>query len=142
MPTRDGHARWEGSLKDGSGTMRTGSGSVEGSFSAASRFEDGSGTNPEEILGAAHAGCFSMALSQVLGGAGYQPEYVETTAHVAIEQQGDGFAIAAIKLDTQASVPGLAPADFQQHAEAASRDCPVSKALGGVVITLDATLVT
>lgn len=136
MPTRDGHARWEGSLQGGSGTMKTGSGSVEGTYSAASRFEDGEGTNPEEILGAAHAGCYSMALSHVLGGGGHDPEWVETTAKVTIKMAGGGFEISKIELETEASVPGLSEGEFQEAAETAKRECPVSKALAGPEITL------
>jgi osmotically inducible protein OsmC len=116
--------------------MRTGSGSVEGSYSAASRFEEGEGTNPEEILAAAHAGCFSMAFSLALGGAGHEPEWVETTAKVTIKRKGEGFEISTIELETEASVPGIEESEFREVAEAAKRGCPVSKALAGPEITL------
>lgn len=140
MPTRDGHAKWEGSLADGSGTMRTGSGSLEGSYSAASRFEDGDGTNPEEVIGAAHAACFSMALANIIGSAEHQPEWVETTAKVTIKQRGGGFEISTIELETEARVPGLSDEEFQGFAETAKRECPVSKALAGPEISLAAKL--
>jgi osmotically inducible protein OsmC len=140
MPTRSADARWEGSLKDGKGTMRLGGGAYEGPYSFASRFEDGTGTNPEELLGAAHAGCFSMALSAGLGRAGHDPDSVSTTAAVHLEKGDSGFSITRIHLTTQAVVPGMDDAEFQQVAADAKQNCPVSKALAGVEITLDATL--
>jgi osmotically inducible protein OsmC len=121
--------------------MALGSGAFEGPYSAQSRFEDGSGTNPEELLGAAHAGCFSMALSLALGQAGHPPESIETEATVHIERADDGFAINRIDLVTRARVPGIEDAAFQETAQAAKAGCPVSKALASVPeITLDATL--
>lgn len=140
MATRDGHARWEGNLARGNGTMTTGSGSMKGAYSAASRFEDGEGTNPEEVIGAAHAGCFSMALSLILTTAETPPEWIETTAKVSIERVGEGFEITKIHLETEASVPDLSEEDFLGHAETAKRECPVSKALAGPEITLEAKL--
>jgi lipoyl-dependent peroxiredoxin len=140
MPVRNAEARWEGSLQDGKGTMRFGSGAFEGQYSFASRFEEGTGTNPEELIAAAHAGCFSMALSAGLGRGGHTPESVQTTASVRLEKVGDGFKITQIDLDCEASVPGISDAEFQQAAEAAKAGCPVSQALAGVEITLTARL--
>ena len=132
MPKRTANARWEGSLQEGSGTMRMASGAYEGPYSFQSRFEEGEGTNPEELIAAAHAGCFSMALSLGLGQAGHEPESIETEATVAIDKAGGGFAITHILLRTRARVPGIDPDEFQRQAEAAKGGCPVSQALGGV----------
>ena len=140
MPTRNADARWQGDLKSGKGTMKLGSGAWEGPYSFASRFESGSGTNPEELVGAAHAGCFSMALTAGLNKAGFQPRQVHTTATVQLEKVGDGFAITAIDLDAEADVPGIDEATFQTQAEAARVGCPISKALAGVEIRLKARL--
>ncbi len=140
MPIRTAEARWEGSLREGKGTMRMQSGSYEGPYSFVSRFEEGAGTNPEELIGAAHAGCFSMALSAALGRAGHDPESVSTTAAVHLEKGDNGFSITRVHLTTQASVPGLEQAQFEEIANEAKANCPVSKALAGVEITLDATL--
>ena len=142
MPTRTASARWNGSLQDGEGTMRMASGAYEGPYSFQSRFEEGDGTNPEELIAAAHAGCFSMALSAGLGEADHSPESVETEAVVHLDKAGDGFAITRIELRTRANVPGLSDEEFQQIAEAAKKGCPVSKALAGVESSeLDAQLV-
>ncbi len=141
MAVRNAEARWEGSLREGRGSMKLGSGAFQGSYSFASRFESGTGTNPEELIGAAHAGCFSMALSAGLGKAGHTPVRVDTKAKVHLEQSGGGFAITRIELTTEAEVPGMKAADFQAQAEDAKLNCPVSKALAGVQITLDARLV-
>jgi osmotically inducible protein OsmC len=141
MPTRTANARWEGSLQEGHGTMRMATGAYEGPYSFRSRFEEGEGTNPEELIGAAHAGCFSMALSGDLGRAGYEPESVETTANVHIDKVGEGFKITKIELDTKARVPGIDRDEFQEQAEAAKEGCPVSQALAGTEITLRAELV-
>jgi lipoyl-dependent peroxiredoxin len=132
MPKRKAEARWDGSLETGEGTMRMASGSYEGPYSFQSRFEEGDGTNPEELIAAAHAGCFSMKFSGELGEAGHDPESVETNATVHLEKAGDGFAIKRIVLDTRARVPGIEEEDFQRLAEAAKAGCPVSQALGGV----------
>ena len=132
MPKRTANARWEGSLQDGTGTMRMASGAYEGPYSFQSRFEEGDGTNPEELIAAAHAGCFSMALSGELGRAGHEPESIETEATVHIDKVEDGFAIKRIELHARVSAPGLDDADFQQAAEAAKKGCPVSQALAGV----------
>jgi lipoyl-dependent peroxiredoxin len=140
MPVRTSDAEWKGSLKEGSGNMRFGS--FEGPYSFASRFENGTGTNPEELLGAAHAGCFSMALTGILNQAGYHPESVHTTARVTIEFMSEGFAITKIALTTEAKVPGIDDNTFLKHAEEAKKGCPVSKALAAVPeITLNATLI-
>ena len=139
MPARKASARWEGSLRDGSGTMALGSGAFEGPYSYTSRFEEGTGTNPEELIGAAHAGCFSMALSLALVEAGTLPESIATDATVHFGRQGDGFAITRIDLVTRARVPGVDADAFQQAAQAAKEGCPVSKALA-TEIALDASL--
>jgi osmotically inducible protein OsmC len=107
MATRSSSAEWRGNLKDGSGKMRLGSGAYEGAFSFASRFENGTGTNPEELIAAAHAGCFSMALSHGLAQAGHAPKRVATTARVHLEKVEGGFGITRIELDTEAEVPGI-----------------------------------
>jgi lipoyl-dependent peroxiredoxin len=128
-------------MPGGEGTMKFGSGAFEGKYSFASRFEDGSGTNPEELIGAAHAGCFSMAFAGELQRAGHEPQSVETSARVHIDKSGDGFTITRIELDTTASVPGIDDDEFQRIATASKEGCPVSRALGGVgEITLDAKL--
>jgi osmotically inducible protein OsmC len=132
MPKRRANARWDGSLKDGNGTMRMASGAYEGPYTFESRFEEGEGTNPEELIAAAHAGCYSMALSGDLGQAGHEVESVETNATVQIDQIEGGFEISRIDLATTARVPGIAEDEFQQIAEGAKKGCPVSKALGGV----------
>jgi len=142
MPTRKAHARWEGSLKQGKGALDVASGAFKGAYSFASRFEGGVGTNPEELLGAAHAGCFAMALSLVLGEAGFTPEYVDVTAEVTIMMQGKGFKITRSHLKCEARVPNIDRAAFMQHAETAKTHCPVSQALAGVEITLEAMLAT
>src|SRR5258708_25393414 len=137
MPTRTSTARWEGTVREGSGTMRLGSGAYEGSYSYVSRFESGPGTNPEELIAAAHAGCFSMALSSGLTKAGHPPTSIETSAAVHLEPPA---GITRIELTTTAEVPGLEEADFLKYAEDAKANCPVSKALAPVEITLSATL--
>lgn len=120
--------------------MRLAGGAYDGPYSFSSRFEDGTGTNPEELLGAAHAGCFSMALSGALGRAGHDPESVSTTAAVHLEKGDSGFSITRIHLTTNAVVPGIEKAQFEEIANEAKANCPVSRALAGVEITLDATL--
>ncbi len=132
MPDRTASASWRGSLPEGNGTMRLGGGSYEGPYSFQSRFEEGEGTNPEELIAAAHAGCYSMALSGNLGRAGFEPEGVETTATVTIERSGDGFAITAIRLATTARVAGITDDQFQEVAAATKDTCPVSGALAAV----------
>jgi lipoyl-dependent peroxiredoxin len=140
MTTRSSSAEWRGNLKDGAGTMRLGSGAWQGAYSFASRFESGTGTNPEELIAAAHAGCFSMALSHGLAQAGHAPKRVATTARVHLDKAEGGFAITRIELDAEAEVPGMDEASFRQQAEAAKKNCPVSKALAGAEITLKARL--
>jgi lipoyl-dependent peroxiredoxin len=138
MAIRTASAVWEGSIKEGKGKMRLGSGAFEGAYSWHSRFADGEGTNPDELIGAAHAGCFSMALSDLLTGANHVPEKIETTAKVHL---GDGPKITLIELSTKAVVPGIDVAMFQELAEKAKKGCPVSQALAAVEIKLDAKLV-
>jgi lipoyl-dependent peroxiredoxin len=142
MPKRTANAVWNGSLEEGNGTMRMRSGAYEGPYTFQSRFKEGEGTNPEELIAAAHAGCFSMALSGDLGRAGYEPETVETTATVHLEM-GDGPpTVARIVLDTQARVPGIEAGEFQELAEGAKRNCPISRALAAVpAIEVNAELV-
>lgn len=141
MPTRNAEAEWKGNLTEGKGQVKLGSGAFEGPYDWRSRSADGPGTNPEELLGAAHAGCFSMALSMILSQAGHVPDRIHTTARVHLDKVENGFAISRVELETEASVPGLDAAGFQKHAETAKAGCPVSKALGGVEIHLTATLV-
>ena len=138
MAIRTSSAEWKGSLKDGSGTMKLGSGAYEELFTFASRFETGSGTNPEELLGAAHAGCFSMFLSALLTTAGFTPRSIYTTAAVHLDA---GLKITLIELNTEADVPNLSEEAFMGYAEAAKKDCPVSKALAGTEVKLKAKLV-
>jgi osmotically inducible protein OsmC len=140
MPTRTSSALWEGNLRDGSGTMKLGSGAFEGSYSFVSRFESGAGTNPEELIAAAHAGCFSMALSNGLSQAGFTPTSIATSATVHLDRVADGFGITKIDLDTVGIVPGIDDAKFQEVAAAAKAGCPVSKVLTGAEITLSARL--
>src|SRR5262252_4656358 len=140
MPTRTSSAQWQGTLREGSGSMRLGSGAYEGSYSFVSRFESGDGTNPEELIAAAHAGCFSMALSNALGTAGFTPTSVATSATVHLDRVEGGFGITRIDLDTVANVPGLDDAQFQEVAAGAKAGCPVSRALAAVEITLTARL--
>jgi osmotically inducible protein OsmC len=141
MATRTGSAVWEGNLKSGHGKMKLGSGAFEGAYSFTSRFGDGSGTNPEELIAAAEAGCFSMALSLGLEKAGYQPKRISTTAKVSLEQSAGGFRITTIDLETEAEVPGIEEANFQEQAEQTKKNCPVSVALSGTQINLKARLI-
>jgi osmotically inducible protein OsmC len=120
--------------------MTVGSGAFEGAYTAASRFEDGEGTNPEELLAAAHAGCYSMAFALALTEAGHEPESVRTTARVSIEKDDGGFSITRSELNAEVKVDGLDEEEFQKLANEAKEGCPVSRALGGVEITLDAKL--
>jgi osmotically inducible protein OsmC len=138
MAIRTSSAEWKGTLKEGAGIMKLGSGAYEGPFTFASRFENGHGTNPEELIGAAHAGCFSMFLASLLTGAGFIPERIATTAKVHL---GAGPTITLIELNTQAEVPNLTEADLQKHADEAKKNCPVSKALAGPEVRLQVQLV-
>ena len=141
MITRTASAIWEGNLVKGKGTVALGSGAFEGAYSFTSRFEDGTGTNPEELIGAAHAGCFSMALSAILAEAGFTPTRVATKAAVKMDKVEGGFKIMRIDLTTEAEVPGIDEATFLEHATAAKGGCPVSQALASVEITLSAHLI-
>lgn len=133
-------AHWQGGLKDGKGTISTQSGVLSDSpYGFKTRFEDQPGTNPEELIGAAHAGCFSMALSKELGDAGMTAESIETKAEVTLDKVDGGFAITAVHLSLRAKIPGADRAAFEQAAEAAKNGCPVSKVLNAE-ITLDAVL--
>lgn len=138
MLTRKANAVWEGNLKDGKGTMNVGSGAFEGPYTFASRFETGKGTNPEELLGAAHAGCFSMALSLGLVKAGFAPQRINTTATVHLDTEN--LRISAIDLDTTVQVPGINEEEFLKQAELAKNNCLVSQALKGTEIRLQARL--
>jgi osmotically inducible protein OsmC len=140
MAVRSSEAEWKGNLREGQGTMKLGSGVYEGAYSYVSRFESGPGTNPEELIGAAHAGCFSMALAAGLSKAGFTPTRVHTTAKVHLEPVEGGFGITKIELETEAQVPGIEAAAFQQQAEGAKKNCPVSKALAATQISLTARL--
>jgi osmotically inducible protein OsmC len=141
MAIRTATAEWKGSLPSGAGTFASGSGAIEGNYSFQSRFEDGAGTNPEELIAAAHAGCFSMALSGVLGQQGAEPESIKTEAKVQILKAGEGFAIKRIDLVTTARVPGIDDAAFQAAAKAAKENCPISQALAAVEeVNLEAKL--
>jgi lipoyl-dependent peroxiredoxin len=141
MATRDGTAEWRGDLKSGSGTVSVASGLFEGTYSFSSRFEEEPGTNPEELIGAAHAACFSMALSNILAEAGHAPESVQTTAKVHLRFVEGAPTITEIDLITEGRVPGIDQDQFADYAAQAKAGCPVSRALAGVgEITLDATL--
>jgi len=141
MPVRTSEATWSGSLREGSGTMKFGSGAYEGSFSYLSRFEEQPGTNPEELLGAAHAGCFSMSLSSRLSSAGFTPKSIHTTAKVHFGKIDGKSRIPKIELECEAEVPGISDEQFQELAEVARSGCPVSYALANVEIILTARLV-
>ncbi|MEO8503744.1 MAG: OsmC family protein [Acidobacteriota bacterium] len=141
MISRNARAQWMGGLKDGKGTVALGSGAFEGQYSFTSRFENGTGTNPEELLGAAHAGCFSMAFAGGLEKAGFKADSVATTAKISVDKVDGGFKVVRIDLVTEAKVPGITPEAFQEVAQGAKVGCPISKALASVEITLDAKLV-
>jgi osmotically inducible protein OsmC len=140
MPVREASAIWEGDLKQGKGKITLASGAFEGAYSFASRFEQGKGTNPEELIGAAHAGCFSMALAHGLAQAGYSPEKISTRARVSLERIGERFKITKIVLETEVKVHNIEENVFQKHAEDAKVNCPVSQALAGTDIKLLARL--
>ena len=132
MATRDGSAEWKGDLPGGTGTVSVAGGAFEGSYSAASRFEEGEGTNPEELIAAAHAACFSMALSNIMAQDGHVPDSVRTEAHVHLRNVDGAPTIARIELETEGRVEGLSDDEFRDYAEKAKADCPVSRALGAV----------
>lgn len=140
MPVRKANAVWEGELLKGKGTMEVESGAFSGKYSVGSRFESDPGTNPEELIAAAHAGCFSMAFSAILGKNGFTPKSIKTEAKVHVEKDGDGFTITKIELATVADIPGIDNDSFAKHANEAKEGCPVSRALAGPAITLDAKL--
>ena len=140
MPARIGTAAWDGTLKEGKGSMKLGSGAYEGPYSFKSRFEEGTGTNPEELIGAALAGCFSMALSANLEKAGHPAQHVETKANVKLEMVDGGPKITSIELQNESRVAGIDAAAFQEQAEKTKAGCPVSKALTGTEIKLNAKL--
>jgi lipoyl-dependent peroxiredoxin len=140
MPERTARARWEGDLKGGKGTMEVGSGAFKGQYSFASRMENGPGSNPEELIGAAEAGCFSMSFANELSKAGHTPREISTSAVVHFNLVGGGFAIQKIELKTEGVVPGIDEATFKKIAEGAKQNCPVSKALSATPISLQATL--
>ena len=140
MPVRTANAVWEGDLPSGRGRMKFGAGAWEGQYSFSSRFEEGPGTNPEELIAAAHAGCFSMAFSNGLAKAGFTPTRVETTAKVHLEKVDGGSKITRINLDTVGRVPGISEDKFMELAEAAKKGCPVSQLVTGAEVTLSARL--
>lgn len=140
MPVRTAQAEWQGDLPSGKGTMKSQTGAVDGQFSFSSRFEEGIGTNPEELIAAAHAGCFSMAFSNILAQAGHTPTSVRTTAKIHLNKTEAGFTITRSELVCRATVPGIDDGTFQKHAGEAKAGCPVSRALGAIEITLDAAL--
>jgi osmotically inducible protein OsmC len=142
MVQRTSQAEWRGNLQDGAGTMKLGSGAFEGPYSFKSRFAEGTGTNPEELIAAAHAGCFSMAFSAGLSKAGFTPTRVHTSATVTFDKTPAGFAVTRIDLDTEGEVPNIEETEFHQQAENAKRDCPISRLLApGTEITMKARLI-
>ena len=141
MPTRQSSAVWKGGLKDGKGLVTVGKGIFEGAYSFASRFETGTGTNPEELIAAAHAGCLSMALAAALDRAGTPAESITTRASATLEKVGDAFRITKMRLEVRGRVPGVSAAAFKETAEKAKDGCPISNALkGNVAFELDAQL--
>jgi len=141
MPTRSSSAVWNGGLKNGSGKVRVGKGAYEGPYTFASRFETGDGTNPEELLAAAHAGCLSMALAAALERAGTPATMISTRADATLEKVGDAFRVTRMKLEVRGNVPGLSPAAFKEAAEKAKDGCPISNAIKtNVAMELDARL--
>jgi lipoyl-dependent peroxiredoxin len=140
MPVRRSESIWDGDIQRGRGEMTIGSAVWTGPYSFGSRMQDQPGTNPEELIGAAHSGCFSMALAAGLGRAGFTPRRIRTTAEVRFEKVGEGFKITGITLRTRGDVPEIDEATFQKHAEDAKRNCPVSQALAAIPIELESTL--
>jgi len=140
MAVRVANAEWKGNLPKGSGTLETETGAVKGTYSFASRFEEGAGTNPEELIAAAHAGCFSMAFANGLAKAGFEADSIRTTAKVYLEKGAEGFGISRIELECIGKVPGIEEEAFLQHAQEAKVGCPVSRALSATTIELNATL--
>ena len=140
MPTRKASAEWKGGLKEGEGTLKLGSGAYEGTYSFRSRFQEATGTNPEELIGAAHAACYAMALSAGLEKAGHPVKRVSATSRIEFDTGGDAPTIRSSTLDVEAEVPGIDEQVFLEQAEAAKKGCTVSRALGGVDIRLNARL--
>jgi len=140
MPVRASSAEWKGTLKEGKGTMKLGSGAFEGQYSFSTRFEEGKGTNPEELIAAAHAGCFSMALSNILGQANFKADSIKTEAKVTLEKVNDKMTVTKIHLSTVAQVPGCDAKTFEAKANDAKAGCPISRLLAAAQITLDAKL--
>ena len=140
MPTRKAEAEWEGNLAEGRGKLKLGSGAFEGPYSFKSRFEEEAATNPEELLGAAHAGCFTMALTAALSRAQIKATRIHTEARVKLEKVGEAFSITQIELETEAEVPGIDDAAFQKYAQGAKENCPLSKALASTPISMTAKL--
>jgi lipoyl-dependent peroxiredoxin len=140
MPTREAQAEWHGNLARGDGKMSFGSGAWEGAYTAASRFESGEGTNPEELIAAAHAGCFSMAFALALSQAGHEPESIMTSAKVHLDKDDGGFSITRSELSTEVKVEGLDDEEFQKYADEAKQGCPVSRALGAIEVGLEARM--
>jgi osmotically inducible protein OsmC len=140
MPTRSAQAEWKGDLPSGDGRMAFGGGAFEGQYSYGSRFEEGAGTNPEELIAAAHAGCFSMQFAGLLSQAGHVPDSVETTARVHLDKDEGGFSITRSELASEAKVDGVSEEEFQRIADEAKRICPVSRALGAIDVELEAKL--
>jgi len=142
MPIRNGYAVWEGDLPTGKGQMKLESGAFEGNYSFSSRFENGIGTNPEELIAAAHAGCFSMAFANILDQAGFTPKHIQTNAKVNLAKVGDGYQITTIDLNTQAEVANIEESKFLELAENAKKNCPVSKLVTGAEVHVHASLVS
>ena len=141
MPTRSGSAVWRGDLQSGDGNLTVGDGVFEGAYSFKSRFEEGEGTNPEELIAAAHAACFAMAFSNILSGEGHTPDSVDAHARVVLKEVDGAPTLARIDLKADGKVPGISDDDYQRLAEQAKKDCPVSRALASVPeINLEATL--
>lgn len=140
MKTRKAHAKWTGNLKEGKGVLKLDSLEQKISYNFKSRFEEGDETNPEELIAAAHAGCYSMALSGLIAEKGHDPKSIETEAEVTLEKDNGGFAISKSHLKLKANIPGISEEDFKDLAEKAKKNCPVSKALGAIKITLSASL--
>jgi len=141
MIKRKANARWEGELRTGSGNVKLGSGAYDGPYSFGTRFEQAAGTNPEELLGAAYAACFSMALNAALSNAGHAPEYISTATEVRMDKVNDKMTIVEIVVSTVGAVPGISKEEFAKYAEETKAGCIVSRALASVPKTLDATLV-
>ncbi len=140
MPVRHGSAEWQGTLKEGKGALRVGNETAKRDLTYKSRFQETVGGSPEELIGAAHAGCFSMALAHVLSKAGHAPERINTTGRVSLEEKDGGYTISSITLECEARVPGISLQDFQKFAETAKKNCPVSQLLMGIEIRLEVKL--